>query len=163
VTDLTTAYATLSRKRKLIAQCEIKRLEYDKLHAVAEYLRRPSSDTTLTDRSPPPLPTFEQKCEYFWDRVQHAVAGYLGSGGFEPRERQAALEFVARKLTEKVMGRIVFLDGSKHLGFYLGTVAGPEELPRDGNAPGDLRFSRSDQALWLWTGNSSGVFTWIVP
>ena len=91
VTDLTSAYGMLSRRRKLIAEGEIKGQEYHKQRVA-----------TLMDWPPPLPPTFEGRCELCWQRVYCAIKGYFGCGGFEPQERQAVLEFLARKLTEEV-------------------------------------------------------------
>jgi hypothetical protein len=82
VTDLTTAYATLSGKRKRLAQWEIKRLESDKLRVA-----------TLTDCPPPPPLTFEERCELGWQQhISPAIKWAMKR--FEPQERQAVWNFL---------------------------------------------------------------------
>src|SRR5262249_26579271 len=63
----------------------------------------PKANIEITSKQPPP--TFEERCEFGWLRIiPPAVKSVIK--GFEPPERQAVWEFLARKLTERTNYRL---------------------------------------------------------
>jgi hypothetical protein len=62
--------------------------------------KQPESSSSPEELLPPSPPlTFEQRCELGWQRISPAIKSAMK--GFEPQERQAVWEFLARKLTER--------------------------------------------------------------
>jgi len=123
--------------------------------------------------SPPPTPTF------LGILILLAPLALLLFFGEQQREQQvslarkALLDRLDRSILEKKISGgmdlgsqywILMPDGRWHLGLYSGPVASPDELPREGNVPGDLRASLRDGHLWLFTriGGSSD-FAWVDP
>jgi hypothetical protein len=96
VSDLTSAYAMLSRKRKLLAEWEIKRPIIEKR---LEEARRERALIKETFPAPPPL-TFEERCEKEWKYIYEMIR-FLVAKEFKPEERQAFWQFFVSKFTEK--------------------------------------------------------------